>query len=123
MSERRIGQLSFADSLVAESSQGSATLLRINELVDWKEVENLLAGLRSGPIGAPRYPALALFKALLLQQLISRTRAPIEPLFALLKNIHRFARARYRGLARNGAAFYLAITAMNLRRWSMLNAA
>jgi len=26
-------------------------------------------------------------------------------------------------LARNGAAFYLAITAMNLRRWSMLNAA
>jgi IS5 family transposase len=333
MSERRIGQLSFADNLVAASSQGNATLKRIIELVDWKEVESLLAGLRSGAIGAPGYPALALFKALLLQQfyglsdpqleesladrlsfrrfvglsltddvpdhstiwrfreqlaknglaerafalitsqiersgfvlkrgtlvdaslvraavnappppstplppdpdgrpasklvknpldpdaawtkkdnkyffgykmhvgmdqgsrivrrglltpanvhdtvpadqlicgdektayadkaydslarrarlkafgirngiarranwrfpvtpgevrrneLISRTRAPIEPLFALLKNTHRFARARYRGLARNAGAFYLAITAMNLRRWSMLHPA
>lgn len=333
MSERRIGQLSFADNLVAGSSQGNATLKRLIELVDWKEVESLLAGLRSGPMGAPGYPALALFKALLLQQfyglsdpqleesladrlsfrrfvglsltdgvpdhstiwrfreqlaksglaertfglitsqiersgfvlkrgtlidaslvraavnappppsaplppdpdgrpasklvknpldpdaawtkkdgkyffgykahvgmdegsrivrralwtpanvhdtvpadqlicgdertayadkaydslarrarlralgirngiaqparwrfpvtrwemrrnkVISRARAPVEPLFALLKNTYRFARARYRGLARNGAAFYLAITAMNLRRWSMLNPA
>ena len=55
--------------------------------------------------------------------LISRARAPIEPLFALLKNVHRFARARYRGLARNAGAFYLAVTAMNLRRWSMLHPA
>lgn len=333
MSERRIGQLSFADNLVAEASQGNATLKRIAELVDWKEVESLLAGLRSGQMGAPGYPALALFKALLLQQfyglsdpqleesladrlsfrhfvgfsltdgvpdhstiwrfreqlaknglaerafalitdqiehsgfvlkrgtlvdaslvpaavnapappstplppdpdgrpasklvkspldpdaawtkkggkyffgykahlgmdqgsrivrralftpanindtvpgdqlicgdektayadkaydshdrrdrlkalgirngiahrahwrlpmspwavrrneLISRVRAPIESLFALLKNTYGFARARYRGLARNSGAFYLAITAMNLRRWSVLNAA
>jgi IS5 family transposase len=333
MSERRIGQLSFADNLVADASQGNATLKRIAELVDWKDVESLLAGLRSGPMGAPGYPALALFKALLLQQfyglsdpqleesladrlsfrhfvgfsltdgvpdhstiwrfrdqlaksglaervfalitgqiersgfvlkrgtlidaslvpaavnapppprtplppdpdgrpasklvkspldpdaawtkkegkyvfgykahvgmdqdsrivrralftaanvhdtvpadqlicgdektayadkaydslarrarlkalgirngiaqranwrfavtrwevrrneLISRTRAPVEPLFALLKNTYRFARARYRGLARNSGAFYLAITAMNLRRWSMLHPA
>jgi len=55
--------------------------------------------------------------------LISRARAPIEPLFALLKNVHRFARARYRGLARNAGAFYLAVTAMNLRRWSVLHPA
>lgn len=333
MPERRIGQLSFADNLVASASQGNATLKRIAELVDWKELDGLLGGLRSGPMGAPGYPALALFKALLLQQfyglsdpqleealadrlsfrhfvglsltdgvpdhstiwrfreqlaksglagrafalitgqiersgfvlkrgtlidaslvraavnappppstplppdpdgrpasklvknpldpdaawtkkdnkyffgykmhvgmdqssrivrrglltpanvhdtvpadqlicgdeetayadkaydslarrarlkglgirngiaqranwrfpvgpwevrrneLISRTRAPIEPLFALLKNTYRFARARYRGLARNAGAFYLAITAMNLRRWSMLHPA
>jgi transposase, IS5 family len=56
-------------------------------------------------------------------ELISHTRAPIEPLFALLKNVHRFARARYRGLVRNAGAFYLAVTAMNLRRWSMLHPA
>src|SRR5262249_12096156 len=333
MSERRIGQLSFADNLVADASQGNATLKRIAELVEWKEIESLLAGLRSGAMGAPGYPALALFKALLLQQfyglsdpqleealadrlsfrnflglsltdrvpdhstiwrfreqlaksglaerafalitsqiersgfvlkrgtlidaslvraavnappppstplppdadgrpasklvknpldpdaawtkkegkyffgykahvamdersrivrravftpanvndtvpadqlicgdeksvyadkaydsnarrallkalgirdgiarrsnrwhptrpsvvrrnaLISRARAPIEPLFALLKNVHRFARARYRGLARNAGAFYLAVTAMNLRRWSVLHPA
>jgi IS5 family transposase len=333
MSERRIGQLSFADNLVADASQANATLKRVAELVDWKQIESLLAGLRSGPMGAPAYPALALFKALLLQQfyglsdpqleealadrlsfrhflglsltdpvpdhstiwrfreqlaksglaerafalitgqiersgfvlkrgtlidaslvraavnapvppttpappdadgrpasklvknpldpdaawtkkegkyffgykahvamdqgsrivrrvkftaanvndsvpadrlicgdegivyadkaydsnarrallkalgirdgiarrsnrwhptrpsvvrrneLISRARAPIEPLFALLKNVHRFARARYRGLVRNAGAFYLAITAMNLRRWSALHPA
>jgi transposase, IS5 family len=47
-------------------------------------------------------------------------RAPIEPLFALLKKVYRFARARYRGLARNAAALHLAVTAMNLKRWTML---
>jgi IS5 family transposase len=47
-------------------------------------------------------------------------RAPIEPLFGLLKNVYRFARARYRGLARNAAALHLAVTAINLKRWTML---
>lgn len=47
-------------------------------------------------------------------------RAPIEPLFALLKNVYRFSRARYRGLARNAAALHLAVTAMNLKRWTIL---
>lgn len=51
--------------------------------------------------------------------LIAR-RAPIEPLFALIKNVYRFARARYRGLARNSAAFHLAAAAMNLKRWTIL---
>jgi IS5 family transposase len=47
-------------------------------------------------------------------------RAPIEPLFALLKAVYRFSRARYRGLARNAAALHLALTAMNLKRWTIL---
>jgi len=68
MAERRIGQLSFADNLVADAAWANATLKRIRELVDWKEIESLLGGLRSGSMGAPGYPALALFKALLLQQ-------------------------------------------------------
>jgi IS5 family transposase len=49
--------------------------------------------------------------------IISHRRAPIEPLFALLKNVHRFARARYRGLTRNHAVLHLAAIAMNLKRW------
>ena len=53
-------------------------------------------------------------------KLIARRRAPIEPLFALLKNVYRFVRARYRGLPRNSAALHLAATAMNLRRWTMM---
>ncbi len=62
MSERRIGQLSFADGLVADAAWANGTLRRISELVDWKEVEVLVRGLRSGAMGAPGYPALALFQ-------------------------------------------------------------
>ncbi len=68
MTERRIGQLSFADDLVADAERSNATLRRLSELIDWSEVDALLSGLRSGAMGAPAYPALALFKALLLQQ-------------------------------------------------------
>jgi IS5 family transposase len=53
-------------------------------------------------------------------KLLVKRRAPIEPLFALLKNVYRFARARYRGLVRNAAALQLAVTAMNLKRWTLL---
>lgn len=53
-------------------------------------------------------------------ELLVTRRAPIEPLFALLKNVYRFSRARYRGLTRNAAALHLAVTAMNLKRWTLL---
>lgn len=68
MSERPIGQLSFVDGLVSDAARGNATLQRVSELVDWRAVEALLSGLRSGSMGAPAYPSLALFKAVLLQQ-------------------------------------------------------
>ena len=68
MSERTLGQMSFADRLVADVSRGNATLERIDALVDWAVVKELLGPLRSGPMGAPGYPALAMLKALLLQQ-------------------------------------------------------
>ena len=82
MAERRIGQLSFADNLVADAGWANATLKRIRELVDWKDIESLLGGLRSGPMGAPAYPALALFKALLLQQLYGLSDPQLEEALA-----------------------------------------
>lgn len=90
MSERRIGQLSFADNLVAATSQGNATLERIAELVEWKEVEGLLSGLRSGSMGAPGYPALALFKALLLQQFYGLSDPQLEEALADRLSFRRF---------------------------------
>ena len=66
MSERRIGQLSFADELIADTARPNAMLEQISQLVDWRQVEGLLKGMRSGTMGAPSYPSLALFKALLL---------------------------------------------------------
>lgn len=82
MAERRIGQLSFADSLVADAAWTNATLRRIADLVDWREVEALLSGLRGGTMGAPGYPALALFKALLLQQLYGLSDPQLEEALA-----------------------------------------
>jgi IS5 family transposase len=82
MAERSIGQLSFADSLVADAAWSNATLRRIAELVDWREVEALLSGLRGGTMGAPGYPALALFKALLLQQLYGLSDPQLEEALA-----------------------------------------
>jgi IS5 family transposase len=68
MAERRMGQLSFADHFVADVVEATTTLDRIAALVDWSEVAALLSQLRSGVMGAPAYPALMLFKAMLLQQ-------------------------------------------------------
>lgn len=68
MAERQIGQLSFTDGLVNDAARANAQLLRVAELVDWPSIEALLSSLRSGPMGAPGYPSLVLFKALLLQQ-------------------------------------------------------
>jgi IS5 family transposase len=53
-------------------------------------------------------------------RIISHRRAPIEPLMALFKNVHRFARARYRGLVRNATALHLVAATMNLKRWVTL---
>jgi IS5 family transposase len=68
MAERRVGQLSFADELVSGTARKNEVLERIFALVDWREIEDLLAPLRSGRMGAPAYPSLVLFRALLLQQ-------------------------------------------------------
>lgn len=68
MSERKIGQLSFADEVVAASAGGNEVLERVCGLIDWSRVEQLLSELRSGKMGAPAYPALLMFKALLLQR-------------------------------------------------------
>jgi IS5 family transposase len=51
-------------------------------------------------------------------QSIAKYRGAIEPLFSLFKNVYGFARARYRGLARNARAAVLAATAINLKRWA-----
>ncbi len=68
MSERKVGQLSFAERMVFEAAGDNAVLERITAFVDWKPIEELLSGIRGGMMGAPAYPALMMFKALLLQR-------------------------------------------------------
>jgi IS5 family transposase len=68
MSERKIGQLSFAEGLVFEAAGGNEVLERIAGFVDWQPIGELLSGVRGGTMGAPAYPALLMLKALLLQR-------------------------------------------------------
>ena len=58
MAERRIGQMSFAERLIAEAAGGNAVLEKIASFVDWKVIAMLLAEVRGGAMGAPGYPAL-----------------------------------------------------------------
>jgi IS5 family transposase len=90
MSERRIGQLSFADDLVADAALANAMLVQIGQLVEWSEIEALLRDLRSGSMGAPAYPSLALFKALLLQQWYGLSDPGLEEALADRLSFRRF---------------------------------
>jgi len=63
-----MGQLSFADDAVAAASGGNNMLERVLSLIDWKPVEALLSGVHGGRMGPPAYPALLMFKAILLQR-------------------------------------------------------
>lgn len=68
MAERKIGQMSFAETLVVQAAGGNAVLEKVSDFVDWEAVGLLLCGLRDSRMGAPAYPALMMFKALLLQR-------------------------------------------------------
>jgi IS5 family transposase len=91
MSERIMGQMSFADRLVTDVARANATLERIDGLVEWGGVKQLLSGLRSGAMGAPGYPSLALFKALLLQQWYGLSDPQLEEALADRLSFRRFA--------------------------------
>ena len=67
MGERSLGQMSLAESLVRQRPGQNERLRGIEALIDWSSVDKALRPLRSQR-GAPGYPALTLFKALLLQQ-------------------------------------------------------
>lgn len=67
MGEKRIGEAGFAEAFVAPGVGSNKRLERIDDLFDWRRFERLLKPLRS-EIGRKGYPALALFKATLLQQ-------------------------------------------------------
>ena len=90
MAERLLGQMSFADRLVADAARANATLERIEELVDWGAVERLLGVLRGGVMGAPGYPALAMFKGLLLQRWHDLSDPQLEEALADRLSFRRF---------------------------------
>ena len=63
---RERGQAGFAEALVVGG--GSRRLERIDALMDWSAVEQLLAPIYASKTGRPAYPALCMLKVVLLQQ-------------------------------------------------------
>jgi IS5 family transposase len=62
------GQLGFLEGFLQPNAGASPTLDKIAGLVKWYRFEKLLSKVRPGETGRPPYDALAMFKALLLQQ-------------------------------------------------------
>ena len=69
MSRKRVGQLGFADDLVAGSRPARRDRLsEISALVDWGPFERMLDEIHASRRGEPSYPPLLMFKLLLLQR-------------------------------------------------------
>jgi IS5 family transposase len=75
---KRTGQPSFVEALLSTKG-GGGSLDRLQGLVKWYRFEKLIGHLRdeAGP-GRPGYPALVLFKALLLQSLYGLSDRELE---------------------------------------------
>ena len=66
MAEKRVGEKTFADML--QSAHASLEELdSLNDLIDWPSIEKVLMSARSSERGAASWPALMMFKALMLQ--------------------------------------------------------
>lgn len=79
MAVKRTGQLGFIDALMPMKGGGNTPLDRLNGLVKWYRFEKLIAHLRDADSpGRPGYPALLLFKALLLQALYGLSDRELE---------------------------------------------
>jgi transposase, IS5 family len=69
MGQRRIGQLGMMDAAVSRRGSRRREMLdEINQLLDWSEFERLLAVIPVASKGEPSFPALMMFKVLLLQR-------------------------------------------------------
>ena len=83
------GQLGFADAFVCDKVGQNRRLARIDALIDWAAFEALLPSAPSGP-GRRPYPALAMFKALLLAQWYRLSDPALEEAMADRISFRRF---------------------------------
>jgi IS5 family transposase len=70
MGQRRIGQLGFLDAAVSRRGSGDRrdVLGEISALIDWSAFERLLAVIPVAAKGEQSFPALMMFKVMLLQR-------------------------------------------------------
>jgi len=69
MPQRKVGQLGWMDGILARRPvRRRDTLAEIHALVDWTPIARLLSGIPIAAKGESSYPALVMFKVLLLQR-------------------------------------------------------
>ena len=91
MAVKRTGQMSFVEAFIGGKIGGSSSVLdRIAGLVKWYRFEKLLAGFNHGGAGHPAWPALVLFKGLLLQSLYGLSERELEEALADRLSFRRF---------------------------------
>lgn len=90
MSQRVVGQLSLADAVVKRRRGLNERLERFSAVIDWPAVDKVLQALRRSDRGAPGYPPLVLFKALLLAQWYSLSDERLEEELADRGSFRRF---------------------------------
>jgi IS5 family transposase len=89
----------MAEAFLHPSVGRNARLETIAERIDWAGVERALSGLKPGRMGPPPYPALLMFKALLLQQWYGLSDPGLEEALCDRMSFRRFV-----GLAGDEAA-------------------
>ena len=91
MAVKRTGQMSLVEAFLGGKVGGSSGALdRIGSLVKWYRFEKLLAGLRHDGPGHPGWPALVLYKALLVQSLYGLSDRELEEALADRLSFRRF---------------------------------
>lgn len=92
MPRRRIGQLGWADAVVAERRPVRRDRLsEVHGLLDWQPFEGLLAGIHAAARGEAAYPPLMMFKLLLLQRWYDLSDPAMEEAVADRLSFRRFA--------------------------------
>ena len=65
---QRTGLPTFVDAFVPEGLGVNETLERIDAMMDWERIGEVVADMHAAPEGRPGYPPLTMVKVLLLQQ-------------------------------------------------------
>lgn len=92
MAVKRTGQMSFVEAFIGGSRLGGSlpVLERIGALVKWYRFEKLLCGFNHEGPGNPGWPALVLFKGLLLQSLYGLSVRDLEEALCDRLSFRRF---------------------------------
>jgi len=95
----RMSQSGMAEAFLHPTVGRNVRLETISEQIDWKAVSGALSGMKPGRMGPPAYPALLMFKALLLQQWYGLSDPGLEEALCDRMSFRRFV-----GLAGDQAA-------------------